>query len=223
MRSALLRSAAVALVLCCSAAAWSAESILDVLERSQQKQLDALDEQAVPADSAEAQVLQASFDRLLGIVTPGVPVRLVVVHGPLLAVCLMGKVVVANVSVAEMSESEREFVLAHELGHIAHGHWAQLGRLYQRYIPDEVVQEKTDAIAGELGRDASALAHDQEYEADAFALRLLRHMGQPSDTAQMLFHRLPLVRATPTHPGTQERLAHLQEVALKFGADDPWQ
>lgn len=192
------------------APAWCGEDILAVLQRSQQMQLDALSEAAVPEDDPAARVVQRSFDQVSAAMALRQPVRLVVVRGPLLAVCLMGRVVAANVSLAEMSESERRFVLAHELGHVAQGHWSQLGELYKRHIPGEVVKEQTDAIAGVLGREASQLAHEQEYEADAFALRLLRRMGDPDDTPLVLFQHLPLVKATATHPGTQQRVAHLR-------------
>jgi Zn-dependent protease with chaperone function len=112
-----------------------------------------------------------------------------------------------------MSEAERTFILGHELGHVALGHWAKLGELYQHHIPGDVVPEKTDPVAAELGRDASALAHQQEFEADAFALRLLRRMGEPDDTPTVLFlQHLPLVRPTATHPGTYQRLAHMREL-----------
>lgn len=214
MRAFVLKSTLV-LSLWCVGHAWAGETIVQVLERSQQFQFDSLAAKQLDADSREARIVQASFDELLKTVGTPVAVSLMVVRGPLLAVCLMGRVVVANASLAEMTESERQFILAHELGHVSHGHWDQLSRLYQKYIPDEVVQQKTDAIAGPLGREASQLAHDQEYEADAFAHDVLRRTGHPGDTAVLLFHKLPMVKRTPTHPGTGERLAHLRSLQAR--------
>lgn len=194
--------------------AWCAEDILDVLKRSQQMQLDALSAQAVDPASPESQRLQRSFERVLTVLqSPPPDVRLVVARGSLLAVCLMGRVVVVNVAVADLTESEQAFIIAHELGHVVHGHWAQFGALYKHYIPGEVVPATTDPVAALLGHEASALSHQQEFEADAFALRLLRRMGEPDDTPVVLFQQhLPPVRATATHPGSQERVAHLQGV-----------
>lgn len=214
MRAVVLKSTLV-LTLLCSAPAWGGETIAQVLERSQRMQFDSLAALQVETDSAEARIITASFEELLTKVGTPVAVELMVVRGPLLAVCLMGRVVVANASLADMSEAERQFILAHELGHVSHGHWGQLGRLYQKYIPDEVVPQKTDAVAGVLGREASQMAHDQEYEADAFAHDVLRRMGRPGDTAVRLFHRLPLVKRTATHPGTMERLAHLRSLQAR--------
>lgn len=214
MRAAVFKSTLV-LSLLCTAPVWGAEGIVEVLERSQQMQFDSLAAQQVDGDSREARIVEASFELLLTKVGTPVAVKLMVVRGPMLAVCLLGRIVVANASLADMSESERQFILAHELGHVSHGHWNQLSSLYQKYIPDEVVQQKTDAVAGPLGREASQLAHDQEYEADAFAHDVLRRMGQPADTAVLLFHRLPLVKRTPTHPGTRERLAHIRSLQAR--------
>lgn len=205
-----MRAFLMALMTAAAAPAWCGEDILAVLQRSQQMQLDALSEAAVDADHPSAQAVQRSFDQVSAAMGLSRPVRLIVVRGPLLAVCLMGRVVAANVSLADLSESERRFVLAHELGHVAHDHWSQLGQLYKRHIPGEVVQAHTDAIAGVLGREASQLSHEQEYEADAFALRLLRRMGDPDDTPLVLFQHLPMVKATATHPGTHQRVAHLR-------------
>jgi len=190
-----------------------AESITQVLERSQQIQFDALRQMAVDDQDPKVRVVRASFEKVLGHLVMAQDVPLLVVRGPLLAVCLMGRIVVANETLADLSDSEREFVLAHELGHVAHGHWAQLGELYLQHIPGEVVKEHTDAVAGVLGREASLLAHQHEYEADAFAMRLLRRIGAPDDTPIVLFQQhLPMVKATATHPGTAQRVAHLREL-----------
>ena len=189
----------------------SAERIHDVLQRSQQMQLDALSERQIDGDDPRARVIQATFHRVRQALPTPIEVPLIVVEGPLLAMCLMGRVVAANVSIAGLSEAERTFILAHEVGHVTLHHWAQLGALYQQHIPGEVVREKTDPVAAALGRDASALVHNQEFAADAFALRMLQQLGEPEDTPVVLFlEHLPLVKSTATHPGTHQRLAQMR-------------
>lgn len=205
-----MRAALLSLLVSFAAPAWCEEDILAVLQRSQQMQLEALIEAQVDDADPEAQVVRRSFERVAATVDAPGEVRLLVVRGPLLAVCLMGRVIAVNVSLASMSESERAFVLAHELGHVVHGHWSQLGQLYKQYIPGEVEQSQTDAVAGVLGREASQLSHQHEYEADAFAMRLIRRLGEPDDTPLQLFQHLPMVKATATHPGTQQRVVHLR-------------
>lgn len=189
----------------------AAEDIRAVLQRSQQMQLDALSRQQVDAADPRVAVLHASFERVVNAVHAPADVRLIVVESPLLAVCLMDRVVAVNVAVADLTEAERTFVLAHEVGHIAYSHWAQLGDLYQQHIPGPVVKEHTDAIAGVLGREASALSHRHEFEADAFAFRMLRRLGESEDAPVVLFQEhLPLVKATAMHPGTHQRLTQLR-------------
>lgn len=191
----------------------SGDDIRSVLLRSQQMQLDALMAQQVSDQDPRAEVIHASFDRVLNAVNVPSDIRLIVVRTPLLAVCLMGRVVAVNVGVADLSEAERTFVLAHEVGHVAYSHWAQLGDLYQDYIPGTVSREHTDAVAAALGRDATQLMHRHEFEADAFAFRLLRRLGESDDTPVVLFQEhLPFVVNTATHPGTQQRIAQLRSL-----------
>lgn len=191
---------------------WCAEDIGAVLQRSQQMQLESLIGGTVDAGDPRVQLIASSLDRVLSMVQTPPNVQLLVVEGsPLVAVCLMGRVIAANVVLADLTEAERTFILAHEVGHIAYNHWGQLGELYREHIPGAVVPEKTNAVAGILGREASALAHRHEYEADAFALRLLKRLGEPEDTPIVLFQQhLPLVMGTATHPGTSQRVAQMR-------------
>ena len=194
--------------------AWCGEDILAVLQRSQQMQLDALTRTQVERDSADAQILQGSFDKVMTTlnVAPG-DVQLIVVRSPLLAVCLMGKVIAVNAAVAQMPEGERLFILAHEIGHTVRGHWAQFGALYKQHIPGDVLPTTTDPVARLLGAQASELSHRQEFEADAFALRVLQRLGERADTPIVMFQQhLPPVKTTATHPGTHQRIAHLQQL-----------
>jgi Zn-dependent protease with chaperone function len=139
-------------------------------------------------------------------------VELRVVSGSTVAETLDGRVIVANEALADAPEGVRLFVLAHELGHVQQGHWRQVGDLYKRFVPGEVVQQATDGVAGPLGRAASAQAHRHEFEADAFALRALRALGRTSDDAYAALRHQGLQQDTATHPGTRKRLASLRAV-----------
>ena len=192
-----------------TAPAWC-EDINDVLARSQQVRLDALP--AADAQSARAQRVRDSFDKVVRAAALREPVELRVIRGETVAETLHGHVVVANESLADLTEGERVFILAHELGHVAMGHWSQLGQLYKRYIPGAVTPENTDPVAGPLGRDASALSHRHELDADAFSVHTLRAMGHSDEDAFSAFKRLGLTRDTPTHPGTRKRMASLRDL-----------
>ena len=184
--------------------------IVAVLHYSHQLRLDTMP----PADhdSRRAQRLRESFEMLVRHLRTLPPVELRLVRGEVFAETLQGKVVVANEALADLSEGERLFALAHERGHVMLGHWAQLGLLYQKWAPGAVRQEHTDAVAALLGADASALAHRQEFEADAFGLRTLRALGRSEQDALAVFMRLGAHHDTATHPSTRKRVAALRAV-----------
>lgn len=183
------------------------EDIIEVLNRSQQQRLDAM-KRAPSGD--RAQIVRTSFEKLRQTLKLEVEVDLIVIAGPTTAETLHGHTIVANESLAELPEGERIFILAHELGHVANDHWRQMGGLYRRWIPGEVTPSQTDPVAGLLGRDASGLAHRQEFEADAFGLQALRKLGFGPDVAISAFMRQGMQQDTATHPGTRKRLASLR-------------
>ncbi len=204
-----MRTMVCVLLALVAAPAWC-EDINDVLERSQRVRLESLP--LAEPQNARALSVRASFDKVVRAAGLPEPVELRVIRGETIAETLHGHVVVANESLADLSEGERVFILAHELGHVAMGHWSQLGQLYKRYVPGTVTQDKTDPIAAALGREASGLAHRHELDADAFSLHTLRALGHSDEDAFSAFKRLGLTRDTPTHPGTRKRMASLREV-----------
>jgi hypothetical protein len=184
-----------------------AQDIVEVLLRSQQSRLDAL----VPAPAGpRADLVRASFERLRERLQPHLAAELRVISGEITAETLIGHVVVANESLADLPEGERDFILAHELGHVAAGHWLQLGLLYKRWIPGAVTPETTDPVAGPLGQEASHLAHRHELEADAYALKALKQLKRPVQDAFSVFLRQGVMNDTATHPGTRKRVASLR-------------
>jgi Zn-dependent protease with chaperone function len=195
-------------------AALGEEGILGVLARSQLARLDHTT--AADPASARARTVRASFEtvaRVLGLMHP---VELRVIDGDTVAETLQGRVVLANESLAGLSEGERVFVLAHELGHVELRHWEQTQRLYQKWVPGAVTPDQTEPVAALLGRDASGLAYRQELEADAFALRTLHALGHPSQDALTAFMRLGMTHDTATHPGTRKRLASLRAAEAQW-------
>ena len=204
-----MRSMIWLLLVLLAAPAWS-EGIAEVLERSQQMRLASLP----PADaqSERALTVRKTFDKVQLAAGLSEPVELRLIRGDTLAETLHGRVVVANESLADLSEGERAFILAHELGHVAMGHWSQMGLLYKRHVPGAVTQDKTDPVAAALGREASGLSHRHELDADAFSLHTLRALGHSEEDAFSAFKRLGLTRDTPTHPGTRKRMASLRDL-----------
>ena len=192
------------------------EDIIDVLRRSQQQRLDSFTE-APQGERREA--VRNAFAKLRDALAPGVSIELRVVSGGTYAETLHGSILVVNESLADLPEGERIFIMAHEIGHVVAGHWEQMGRVYRRWIPGEVTQDKTDPVAGLLGRDASGLAHRHEYAADAFAHQALVKLGWPSEVAFAAFVRQGMQHDTATHPGTRKRIASLR--AAQAGVRPP--
>jgi Zn-dependent protease with chaperone function len=187
-----------------------APDIIGVLDRSQQLRLDGMN--LADSDSPRAQKVRDSFAVLVSTQRTLPPVELRVIRGETVAETLRGHIVVANEALADLPEGERLFVLAHELGHVVLGHWSQVGLLYQKWVPGTVTQQHTDAVAVQLGHDASALAHRQEYEADAFGLRAVRALGRTEQDAVAAFMDLGMRHETATHPATQKRVAALRAI-----------
>lgn len=196
------------LMLLGSGPAWSDEDIVDVLRRSQDVRLAALP--AVPADSARAHLVQNSYQRLIDALQPARVAELRVIDGPVIAETLHGHVIVVNESLADMPEGVRLFILAHELGHVQMQHWMQTAMLYQKWVPGAVTPATTDPVAAMLGREASGLAHEHEYAADAFAAQAMRVLGRPPEEMLAVFRHLGATPDTPTHPATHKRLASLR-------------
>ncbi len=204
-----MRSLLWVLLTFAAAPAWC-EDIVDVLDRSQRMRLEAFT--VADAQSERAVRVRLSFERVVRAAGLREPVELRLIRGETLAETLQGRVVVANESLADLTEGERVFILAHELGHVALGHWGQLGEVYKRHIPGAVTPATTDPVAGALGRDASGLSHRHELDADAYSVHALRAMGHSDDDAFSAFKRLGLTRDTPTHPGTRKRMASLRDL-----------
>lgn len=185
----------------------AAEDIVDVLRRSQQMRLQAM---PLAAEGPKAAAIRSSFEQLRAALPDDVAAELRVVSAGTVAETLHGRIVVAHESLADLPEGARLFVLAHELGHVASNHWQQMGAVYRHWIPGEVKPATTDPVAGALGREASATSHRQEYEADAYALQVLRRLGRSPQDALAAFVQQGMLQDTATHPGTRKRVASLR-------------
>lgn len=200
-------SALIVWALAAAAQAADAPAIGEVLEHSQQQRLDAM---PAAAEGPRADRVRASFERLRRVVAPDADVELRVIASGTIAETLHGHVIVAHERLADLEEGPRTFVLAHEMAHVVRDHWAAMGGVYRRWVPGEVTPERTDPVAGALGRDASALAQQQEFEADAWALVALQRLGFASEDAIDAFLSLGMQPDTATHPATRKRVAALR-------------
>lgn len=205
-----MRALVIAFVLASAPAA--AETIEQVLQRSQIKRL----ESTTPlADTdTRAQTIRATFQRLLDAGhRPSGGVELRVVEGVMLAECLLGRVIMVDASMSQLPVGERLFVLAHELGHLINGHWAHVGNAFRKHIPGDVEPSQADAAHALIGPEMSAMSHRHELDADAYGFRAIQRMGYGLDTVLASFMRYGVQQDTATHPSTRKRVAHLRVLA----------
>ena len=137
----------------------------------------------------------------------------------------------------EVTAEELASVIAHELGHVALGHSrrrmidfsgqnamrAALGMVLSRIIPGIgiwIANMLTSLLAAKLSRS-------DEFEADAYAAALLTKAGIGIDPQISLFHKLDALTklgggTAPawlmTHPKTEERIAALTKMQVKWDA-----
>lgn len=187
------------------------ENIAEVLHRSHQMRLQELEnaDQGSPA----AQRLRESFDKVLHATKVDVPVELRVIVGGTVAETLQGYVIVVNESLAERPEGERLFILAHELGHVVQHHWLRMSRLYEKWVPGVVAQAHTDAVAARLGREAVVVAHQNEFQADAYAFGVLLTLGFSNREIPTFLIGMGVQYDTATHPGSRKRIAQLRHLS----------
>jgi hypothetical protein len=181
----------------------AAPGIVAVLCHSQQVRLDAMN--LADGSGLHARTVRDSFDLLQRRLRIAPPVVMRVIGGEVAAETLHGDIVVANETLANLPEGERLFVLAHEPRHVVLGHWGQMVQVCRQWEPGTVTQQQTDGVAKPLGREASALAHRQQFEADAFGLRAVRRLGLSEQDAVAAVMDLGMRNETATHPGTQKR------------------
>ncbi len=166
----------------------------------------------VSQGDADRQVLEADFERMLGVLPDGCTqsdVNLVVVSQPLVASSAR-RLVVMSAQWAALPAVVRRFTMAHELGHVCEGHKAR--------VDDYVLQAH---LSGTSGREVLAhpqyrtLRHGVEFEADAFATRLLITMGD--DASQGAAYILQLQqRATLEHPSPEHGVGRVQALAASL-------
>ncbi|AGT08989.1 M48 family metallopeptidase [Paracoccus aminophilus] len=134
----------------------------------------------------------------------------------------------------QVDEAELASVIAHELGHVAHGHARRrmvdfagqnairmvLGTMLNRFVPGLggwVANLVTVAIIARLSRE-------DEYEADAFASALMIKAGLGTGPQKSLFRKLDALaggRASlpawqMSHPPTPRRIAAIEKLEEKW-------
>lgn len=136
----------------------------------------------------------------------------------------------------DVTEAELGSVIAHELGHVAHGHARRrmidfAGQNVIRMVLAGVLGRFIPGIGGWLaglaaGAISARLSRQDEFEADAFASALMVKAGFGTAPQKSLFRKLDSLSgkgksATPawlmSHPKTQARIAAIEKLEARWG------
>lgn len=180
----------------------------DMFVRAQLKRMHDVVGQ-VARESHRAAIVRDTFAAVRDSIDADAQIEILIVEGDVVAEVLGDHLIAASESLALLPEGERAFVMAHELGHILLGHGSKRTELLRQHPNRHVPHGPDELRAVPLEPAASELAHRQELEADAFALRAIRKLGHGSDSALALFARQAVLDDTATHPRTPRRIAHL--------------
>lgn len=199
----------VIIALLCAWVNAAAETIAQVVARSSAEymaRLTYVNYSAVPdtVNSFQKVVAYLNADRLI---------FLRVVDGNQIGIT-DGNTVVLHRANETMAEIERQFIIAHECGHIILKHTAKKVALYEKYLPGEVTEQAAAQANNIVGPEMRRLSYQVEFEADEFALRTLVGLGWTKDQVISAFMNMSRTPDTATHPSTLKRIMALRNVAL---------
>lgn len=168
-------------------------------------------ERAKVSDNAEAiRIIQASFDRVMAVRGDGNAVTLRITSQGVGGEAALGEIVMIDESLAALPEDERDFEIAHELGHIDLNHYVRMIGLFRSYVgmstDDHYIAHTLNVHADELSPALRAM----EFEADAYGQALLDRIPGSHDGGIHTFQRNAFRRGDFSHPTSRERLLRLQ-------------
>lgn len=204
-----LGSAVVATIVMIATSVASAETIEQLVSRSVAQYLAQLRQ----ADLAEIPLTVASFTKVRDHINPQPLVMLKVALPPWTDVAMTdGRSVVVTAAAEHYSELERQFIFAHEIGHIVLAHKKKRLELYQKYHPGDVTEQALTNVERDpvFNREMMELAHRSEYEADSFAIRTLVSLGWNKDDVIHAFLGMARTPSTMTHPATYKRALNMR-------------
>jgi Zn-dependent protease with chaperone function len=168
---------------------------------------------AISPDSAQRQRIEADIGDFVQAVPQSASVHFQVQDCDMDGQLYNGKTIVLSARLARLPQGQRFFIIAHEFGHHQLEHQALLGNLLAR-------------IAGRRGErtgdaDMTEIAYRTEFEADAFAVRMMHAQGVDPEDAALLFDSLGAGRDNATHPAFARRAQAIRDVIATLGRSTP--
>ncbi len=150
--------------------------------------------------------LNADFRELVKATGVTLPLKLEVTSTPLIGHSFPGGVIVVQVDLASLPRAQRMLVLGHELGHQVLGHFASAFAF---------LDNNSQLFTNQAAEDNPAwrtFLHQQEYDADAYAVHCLHLLGLPLADAVPIFEVYADADESLTHPATKARIARMRQL-----------
>jgi Zn-dependent protease with chaperone function len=156
----------------------------------------------VADDQPQRQLVEADLARFL--MTAQVPahVRFKVMDCADDGFVHQGTTVVLSTRLSRLTRDQRFFIIAHELGHVTLQHHAATSKFVAKAVRSARDER---AARARVSAGLPAMSQQNELDADAFAIRLMREAGRDPDEAARLFESIGEGRDNLTHPAPGRR------------------
>jgi Zn-dependent protease with chaperone function len=160
---------------------------------------------AISPENPQRQQIEADITAFVQTVPAAAEVRFEVQDCVMDGQLYNGKTIVLSARLARLPQPQRFFIIAHEYGHHQLDHQMVMGGLLAR-----IAGHRRDEAASVPG--VTELAHRTEFEADAYAVRLMHMNGMDPDEAALLFDGLGAGKDNATHPAFGRRAQAIRDV-----------
>ncbi len=120
-----------------------------------------------------------------------------------------GETIVLSTRLSRLTRSQRFFIMAHELGHVALAHHAATSKFVTKAVRS--ARDERTARA-RIASGLPALSQQAELDADAFAVRLMREAGEDPEQAARLFESIGEGKDNSTHPSPGRRARSIRSM-----------
>jgi Zn-dependent protease with chaperone function len=124
-----------------------------------------------------------------------------------------GHTIVLSARMSRLNAAQRFFIIAHEMGHVALEHHGDMRSFVARVVGDESDEQRAlQRVQSRL----TAISHQHELDADAFAVRTMLLAGYDPEQAAKLFDSIGGDRDNTTHPSARRRAEAIRHVAAEI-------
>jgi Zn-dependent protease with chaperone function len=157
---------------------------------------------AVAADQPQRKRVEADLARFLMIASVPPQVRFQVMDCADDGFVYQGSTIVLSTRLSRLNRAQRFFIIAHELGHVALQHHAMTSKFVAKAV--RTTRDERAARA-RVASGLPAMSQQNELDADAFAIRLMREAGEDPNEAARLFESIGEGKDNATHPSPGRR------------------